>query len=391
MKTEFAAIMTALLVLLMAGSAMCATTYDSSVVLENKDGSWQPITTDDITAVIEYSSIGEDFAWYASGVAKIANTEYSLIYYADKPNRFEEWGGNNPGALIGTFTTEADRSFSEHGYTDLGMDMPHVNDFNADPDPNYCNNNNGYDSYDNCRGAKLWIVPTAALPDPYPGNGVWAFWGVDGILFETDLITYTDCDDFPDAPPTATFSIDDAFGVTTVPIMILNATNAGSVDMTLTYDASIVTVTGVSGGDMDSEFWNIGVGQVRIGAYQGSNPGLDGGFVLAHVSFEPVTDGSCNFGITVTTYKDATPCGTSMPCDISTGVYSSYLNGDVNGDGVVDMFDAMYLAKHVVGISGFGDIIDHVADVDGDGVITINDAAYLARYVIGITGYTELK
>ena len=388
-NTLFRAMIIAMVAIIgMTGFA--AATYDSSVVLENKDSNWGVII-DDISATIEYNSVGEEFAWHASGTATLPNTEYSLIYYADYPHRFNKWGGDNPGALIGTMTTDVDGDFDGHGYTELGMDLPSTPDVNMNiSEHNYCG---APDNYDHCTGAKLWIVPS----DDYDAINLKVNkWNPVQWLFETDLITYVDCDDYytQDVPANATFSIGDAFNVDTIPIMVLNATNAGSVDMTLAYNASLVTVTGVSSGDMDNDFWNIenaGDGWIRIGAYQSSNPGLDGDFVIAYVSFEQVSDGMCDFGITVTTYKDATPCGRSMPYVVSTGVYSSYLNGDVNGDGIVDMFDAMYLAKYSIGISGFGDIIEQVADVDGSGNIDIADASYLAKHILEIDGYEDLK
>ena len=188
-----------------------------------------------------------------------------------------------------------------------------------------------------------------------------------------------------------TFVIGDVFNNKTEPIVVNWVDNAGSCDLTLTYDASIVRVVGVSGGDMDNMFTNSGDGWIRIGAYQGDNPGLNGSFVLANVSFERVSDGTCPLNITVTTYKDSSPAGIAMDYQTINGTYCSYSNGDVNGDGDVDMFDAMYLAKHVIGISLFGNIVDRVADVDGNGVIDINDAMYLAKHVLDIDGYEELR
>ncbi len=51
----------------------------------------------------------------------------------------------------------------------------------------------------------------------------------------------------------------------------------------------------------------------------------------------------------------------------------------------------MYLAKHVLGITGFEVIIVEAADVNDDKVIDIADAMYLAKHVLGIMGFEELK
>ena len=359
-----------------------AATYDSSVDLDNKNPSTWVAIADDISATVEYSSIGEEFAWHVSGTAKLANTEYSLIYYADKPDRFVNWGGDNPGALIGTFTTNGNGDFDEYGYTELDMSIPHPNDANID-EYDYT------DEYGTAHGAKLWII----LSNDYTTPALIA-WHPTEYLFETDLITYEDCGDYPGAEEvdTATFRIDDVFNydVASVPIMVMGATNAGSVDVTLTYNAAVIDLISVGDGGMDSTFYNAGVGQVRIGAYQGSSAGMTGDFTLADVSFNAIGEGTCDFVITVTTYKDATPCGMTMPYDTSIGICCPNKNGDVNSDGVVDMFDAMYLAKHSIGTTGFDDICECAADVDGTAPIDINDAAYLARHIIGMDGYEDL-
>ena len=236
-------------------TGFAAATYDSSVILENKDINWD-VVVDGVNATIDYKYASSEFEWHAYGTAAVGSN-YSLIYYADKPDRFNEWGGNNPGAFIGYIVTEASGSFNVSGSTELGMSMPHPNDWNIAPDPDYCDYHNGYDDYDHCTGAKLWMVPTNSLPDPYPGDGEWAFWNTGGILFETDLIEYIDCDEYLDpqaAPENATFFIGDVFNysVASVPIMVLNATNVGAVQVTLEYDASVLNFESVSKGDMDN-------------------------------------------------------------------------------------------------------------------------------------------
>jgi hypothetical protein len=73
----------------------------------------------------------------------------------------------------------------------------------------------------------------------------------------------------------------------------------------------------------------------------------------------------------VTTLKDATPVGNEMPYIVMNGTYTAFLNGDVNDDGIVDIHDAMYLAKYELDKPGY--------------------AMCLAKHVIGISGYAELK
>jgi len=70
---------------------------------------------------------------------------------------------------------------------------------------------------------------------------------------------------------------------------------------------------------------------------------------------------------------------------------ASSLNGDVDGDGIVDIDDARKIAKYVVGLPGYQDINTDAADVTGDGIVDISDAMYLAKHVIGISGFENLR
>lgn len=63
--------------------------------------------------------------------------------------------------------------------------------------------------------------------------------------------------------------------------------------------------------------------------------------------------------------------------------------GDINGDGKVDLNDAIYLAKHILGWSGY-EVIQANGDINCDGKVDLNDAVYLAKHVAGWSGYEEL-
>lgn len=363
-------------------TGFAAATY-TSVVLEEKEsfgetGDWN-IVGNGYNATIVYGDVGSMFVWHASGTAKQTNTEYSLIYYADP------WPGDNPGALIGTFETDGAGKFDVADSTDIGFSLPHADDANGNAsETNY---SGAPDCYDHANGAKLWIV----LSDDY-AEPAMTRWDPAEYLFETELITYTY--DTTTASGLTMISIGDAFNGDTVPIVISNSMNVGSVDLTLSYDPAVVKVTSVANGDMDSMFYNIGVGQVRIGTYQGNSPGIGAEFDLVDVTFESVGSGACDacdFTITVTTFKDATPAGTTMTYDTETGQYCSAVNGDVNANGAVDIHDVMYLAKNIIGLTGYETICEPASDVNGDGIIDISDVMYLAKHIIVITGYETLK
>lgn len=202
----------------------------------------------------------------------------------------------------------------------------------------------------------------------------------------------------PDPDPEAEISIGDGSGVVTIPISVVNATDAGAVDITLTYDPAVVNVTGVADGAMDCTYTNLenrGDGWIRIGAVQGDNPGLDGAFSLLNISFEPVTTGaSCALNLTVTTYRDATPNCTAMNYTVVCGTYtapSTSILGDANSDGVVDIMDASYIAKHVIGLAGYEYIDEVAANVNGDEIVDMSDSMYLTKHVMGMTGFENLR
>lgn len=191
-----------------------------------------------------------------------------------------------------------------------------------------------------------------------------------------------------------TISIADGRRNVVLPIMISDAENVGVVDITLSYNPAIVKVTNVTPGAMNVTITNlehIDEGWIRIGAYQTTIPGLSGEFALASISFEPVGTGTSPLTLNVTTFKDATPASTSIPYVISNGTYTKPHNGDADGNDEIDLYDALYIAKHVIGIPGFESIDEDAADVNGDGIIDLADAMYMAMHVIGTPGFDELR
>lgn len=160
------------------------------LVLEDKDSSWAPNKTNDIGATLIFGTSEDEFSYYLTGTVKDVETEYTLIYYADKPDRFNNWGGDNPGALIGTETSDGDGSIDMSGSIDLGMNLPHENDANFNMDET--DYREAPDFYCNGFGAKIWLVQSSSLND-YPNNP-WTDWSPGEHLFETDLIQYTDAD-----------------------------------------------------------------------------------------------------------------------------------------------------------------------------------------------------
>jgi len=174
------------------------TSYWSTVKLENKNicpegatssNCWQPITTDETEATLTYELAAPTFNYEFEATGLTAGEEYSLIYYADKQDRFTNWGGDNPGALIATFKADEHGNIPKQtGSINLKMNLPAPGDWNGSAEANYCV---APDNYDLCRGAKIWLVPSTE----YDSSTKKVKWTNPGsYLFETDLITYDDTD-----------------------------------------------------------------------------------------------------------------------------------------------------------------------------------------------------
>lgn len=145
----------------------------NSLRLENEtevtDGPWIVHSDDDIFADLTWVGDGPTFDYTLNAQGLAASTNYSLIYYADG------WPGNNPGALIGTHTTDgAGAIVAGAGNPDLGIDLPSL------PDGNFA------------AGAKIWLVLSS---DYNAGTNSMIGWNPSQYLFEGNVyIHYDDTD-----------------------------------------------------------------------------------------------------------------------------------------------------------------------------------------------------
>lgn len=164
---------------------------DDPVTLEltSKDSNWAP--TNAMKATLTFNPISPTFDYDLTATGLANDAEYALIYYSDQDPRFGLWGGDG-GIVIDTFTaTGTTYTTPTTQSVNLGRNMPDGTDWNIHPSPDYCDNNNGYDDYDHGEGgAKIWIVLTSDLS----GESLpLVNWNPTAWLFETDLISYSDC------------------------------------------------------------------------------------------------------------------------------------------------------------------------------------------------------
>jgi len=139
------------------------TSYIGSLSLTKKDTStWEAIEGTEIE--IGYTIVGENF--------EVTNvpTGHTLIYYKD-----DESNADDAERLVTI------GEFSEA----ITENLPHPNDWNWGELADYCDGNNGFDYYNQCKGAKLWIVPTE---DIVSGELTWS--DMANYYYETDLIQY---------------------------------------------------------------------------------------------------------------------------------------------------------------------------------------------------------
>lgn len=185
----------------------------TTIELTSKDESNNWDETEDMEGTLTYTTIGPTFDYSISASGLDGDREYALIYYADEDPRFDEWENEN-GMVIETFTTESDGTYDhDDASVDLNKHLPIANDWNLNPPASndYCDNHNGYDDYDHCRGAKFWIVPTTNLD-----GAKLTDWNPDEYLFETDLGVYFDCDisELPSDYPLAKYGGEEVTGTT---------------------------------------------------------------------------------------------------------------------------------------------------------------------------------
>lgn len=125
-----------------------------TIMLTHKDQQWNPIG-DPIKLTFE--TCGTTFNWELSSLPE----GYSLVYYIDQEDRFNNWG---KVFVIGNTIT---------GSVDIPS-MPYAEDLNY------------------ASGAKFWLVPTCNLDDP-SGLTYLDPWLHESYYYEQSLGLYIDC------------------------------------------------------------------------------------------------------------------------------------------------------------------------------------------------------
>lgn len=143
------------------GNGNIAVSYVGVLELTKKNtATWQPVDPAN-TIEITYTVVGNNFE-YSGNIPE----GYVLVYAKDHQDRF-----NDPAEYI-----LADGIVSNIAQSD---------DWNLVASPNYCDSSNGFDDYEHCIGAKLWLVKSEDL-----NNGELTWQHMNDYYYETDLVYY---------------------------------------------------------------------------------------------------------------------------------------------------------------------------------------------------------
>ncbi|MBS3802629.1 MAG: hypothetical protein KGY65_07760, partial [Candidatus Thermoplasmatota archaeon] len=168
-----------------------------------------------------------------------------------------------------------------------------------------------------------------------------------------------------------------------LPIKISDADNIGNMDITLTYDDSILSASTLTTGAITSNSLfmdNIGSGIINISLVDAD--GISGNGSIAIITFDVIGDeGDISPLILSALANDRDGEGVNM--EIMSAYFSvedeESLKGDVNGDGKITSADALLALQMAVGIIEE----DLIADMNDDGQVTSIDAAEILDLATG--------
>ena len=94
-----------------------------------------------------------------------------------------------------------------------------------------------------------------------------------------------------------------------IPIRVEGGADVGSLNLNITFDPTLLSVKSMQDGAFDSTMLNPGFdrGVAKVVAYQAANPGLNGDFTVAEISFEALMVGESALDLEIVTLTDSTP------------------------------------------------------------------------------------
>jgi hypothetical protein len=156
-----------------------------------------------------------------------------------------------------------------------------------------------------------------------------------------------------------------------------------SIDFTSSADNITLTERGKN---LSATINRISEGKLRMVAYSKNDQYIGGGegrvMTIKLVPMEPLTDGDYTMTLNDIVLGAKGMTNIYAGTDISITYKVGTIKGDVNGDGDVDIADAVCIVNYVVGKPNTT-FIEAAADANGDGDIDIADAVHIVNYVVG--------
>ncbi|MEA1895404.1 MAG: cohesin domain-containing protein [Euryarchaeota archaeon] len=101
----------------------------------------------------------------------------------------------------------------------------------------------------------------------------------------------------------------DVSDTTTIPIRVEGGVDIGSLDLNITFDPTLLSVKSTQNGAFECAVINPerDSGVVKVIAYQAANPGLNGDFTVAEITFEALLVGESPIDLEIVTLTDSSP------------------------------------------------------------------------------------
>ena len=195
--------------------------------------------------------------------------------------------------------------------------------------------------------------------------------------------------------------IQDTDGVIAVQLMINRAKNSAdgttqpvpggiaSYQVQLAYDTAGIEIVGVRGGTApfaNVPTWDPGTKTLSGTSTSASDPSNT---IIAKLVVRLKGSALVSYPLIITYQRimSAGAIGMNVPAENTQTI--TFRRGDVNGDGVVDIRDAMFIAQYLVDLRSLSSInAINAASVKQDGAsgdtIVITDAMFIAQYLVGL-------
>jgi len=168
-----------------------------------------------------------------------------------------------------------------------------------------------------------------------------------------------------------------------ISITIENASNCGSVQMTLIFNGTQIAVVGVSflpdANLPTPTYFQSGNGFMSTSMSFGSPISTVSPVTILDLTFK-LYDRYCESSLHIDSLVVADPSGQTLQSNSEDGSVRIRLIGDINGDSAVDLYDALILAK-AFGSTQSTPNWNPDADINHDGVVDIFDAIILTGHM----------